>query len=171
MNPTIRLFIKKTEVGVQKINGIILEIYRIVLAAFSINNQANRVKFFEKTFLMANISLEVVFRIFFFILIGVNVNIKQVKLGGKNKFPDTAFDPEYKTFVVNVTSLTSSDLDIYLFYRPQVAGLISKKVSTIILAMKILIASMVIITILIPKSKMVIIAMTNLLLPNKLKNI
>ena len=51
-----------------------LDIYKIVVAAFLMTDKVNRVKFFEETFLMANISLEVVFEMFFFILSGANID-------------------------------------------------------------------------------------------------
>ena len=68
------LSIRLTDVGARKINGIILDICKIVVAAFSVTNKANQVRFFEKTFLITNVSLEVVFRILFLILSGVDVD-------------------------------------------------------------------------------------------------
>ena len=38
-----------------------LYIYGMVIAAFSMTDKANRVRFFEEIFLVANVSLEVVF--------------------------------------------------------------------------------------------------------------
>ena len=52
-----------------------LDIYKIVIAAFSITNKANQVKFFEKTFLLANISLKVIFGMLFLILSNADVDI------------------------------------------------------------------------------------------------
>ena len=66
--------IRPTDVRVQKIDGTILDIYRIIVAAFLVTDKVNRVKFFEKIFLMANISLEVVFGKFFLILSNADVD-------------------------------------------------------------------------------------------------
>ena len=55
------LFIRPTDVGVQKIDGTMLETYGIVVAAFLVEDKANQVRFFEETFLVTNVSLEVVF--------------------------------------------------------------------------------------------------------------
>ena len=66
--------IKSTDVRVQKIDGITLDNYRMVVAAFSVTDKANQVRFFEKTFLVANISLKVVLRILFPILSAVNID-------------------------------------------------------------------------------------------------
>ena len=51
-----------------------LDTYGMVVAAFSIKDKANRERFFEKTFIVTNVSLEVVFRMPFLILSRVDVN-------------------------------------------------------------------------------------------------
>ena len=40
-----------------------LNIYRIIVTVFMVIDKANRVRFFKKTFLVANVSPEVVFMI------------------------------------------------------------------------------------------------------------
>ncbi len=50
----------KTSVGVQKIDGSLLETYGMVSASFSLQDSLERVRFFEKTFLLADTSMEVV---------------------------------------------------------------------------------------------------------------
>ena len=62
------------DVEVQKINGTMLDTYGIVVAAFLVTDKVNRVRFFEETFLVANIHLKVVFRILFLILSDVDVD-------------------------------------------------------------------------------------------------
>ena len=52
--------VQTTNVDAQKINGNTLETYRIVVAAFLVTDQADKVRFFEKTFLVANISPDIV---------------------------------------------------------------------------------------------------------------
>ena len=42
------LAIRPTDVGAQKIDDIMLDIYRIVVTAFSMTNKANQVRFFER---------------------------------------------------------------------------------------------------------------------------
>lgn len=63
----LNFLIELTNVGALKINGIILDTYKMVIIVFLVNDKANRVKFFKETFLIANVSWEVVFRIFFLI--------------------------------------------------------------------------------------------------------
>ena len=108
---------------------------------------------------MANISLEVVFKMFFLTLSGTDINFlgwklrwrayttkeallttRCIELVGKKKFAITVLDPEYETYVVYVGSVNSnalsnsSLLDVYPFQRPQISGLIAKKIFTKILA-------------------------------------
>lgn len=51
-----------------------LDIYKMVVIAYLVTDQANQVWFFKKTFLMANVSLKVVFEIPFLILISADIN-------------------------------------------------------------------------------------------------
>ena len=46
----------------------------MIIAAFSLIDKANRVRFFEETFLVANISPEVVFGMSFLILGSADIN-------------------------------------------------------------------------------------------------
>ena len=58
------LSIRPTDVRVQKIDSTMLYIYEMVVAAFSMINKANQIKFFEK----------IVFKMLFLILNGVDVD-------------------------------------------------------------------------------------------------
>ena len=46
----------------------------MVVSAFSVEDKANQVRFFEETFLVANVSPEVVLRILFLTLSGADVD-------------------------------------------------------------------------------------------------
>ena len=147
--------IRPTDVGAQKIDKITLDIHGIIVAAFSIKNKAYQIRFFEETFLVVNVSPKVVLGMPFFTLSGADVDFlrrelwwrtytiekallitKDVKLVGKKEFAATVLDPEYEIYVVPVGSVSSdaspnfSPLNIYLFRRPQVSGLIVEKAST-----------------------------------------
>ena len=71
---------RTTNVGAQKIDGTTLKTYGMVVAAFSVIDQADRVRFFEETFLVANVSPDVVLRMSFITLSGVDVNFPKRKL-------------------------------------------------------------------------------------------
>ena len=66
--------IEPTDVGAQIINGTTLDTYGMVVAAFSVEDKANRVRFFEETFLVANVSPEVVLGMPFLTLSGADVD-------------------------------------------------------------------------------------------------
>ena len=72
--------VQSTNIDAQKFNGIILETYGIVVAVFLVINQANKIKFFEEIFLVANVSLDVVLEILFFTLNGANVDFLKREL-------------------------------------------------------------------------------------------
>ena len=68
------LFIRPTDVGAQKIDGTTLNTHGMVVAAFSVEDKAYRVRFFEETFLVANVSPEVVFGMPFLTLSNADVD-------------------------------------------------------------------------------------------------
>ena len=108
---------------------------------------------------MANVSPEIVLGMFFLTLSDVNVDflgwelrwsfytteevfptIKRFELVSKKEFAAAALDPEYKTYIVYVGSVSSdvlpisSLLDIYPPRRPQISGLIAEEALTKIFA-------------------------------------
>ena len=112
-------------------------------------DKANRVKFFEETFLVANVRPEVVFRMLFLTLSSANIDFsgwklrwrtyttkeafpttRHVELVGKKEFATAALDPEYKTYVVHVASLSSTPLNVHPFRRSQISDLIAEEALT-----------------------------------------
>lgn len=57
-----------------------LDIFGIVVSAFLVIDKVNWIKFFEETFLVSYVSLEMVFVIFFLTLSGVNVDFPDREL-------------------------------------------------------------------------------------------
>ena len=74
------LVVRTTNVGAQKIDGTTLETYGMVVAAFSVIDQADRVRFFEETFLVANVSPDVVLGMPFLTLSGADVDFPKREL-------------------------------------------------------------------------------------------
>ena len=66
--------VRPTNVGAQKIDGTMLDTFGMVVTAFSVTDKANQVKFFEETFLVANVSPEVVLGMPFLTLSGADVD-------------------------------------------------------------------------------------------------
>ena len=138
-----------------------LDTFEIVVAAFLVIDKVNQVRFFKETFLVANISPEVVFGILFLTLSSANVDFssrepwwrtyntkealpttRRVELVNKKEFAAAALDLEHETYVVYVGSVSSVmlpsssplELNIHPFHRPQMSSLIAKKAPTKILA-------------------------------------
>ena len=66
--------IRLTDVRTQKIDGIMLDTFEIVVTTFSVTDKANRVRFFEEIFLVANINPKVVFGMLFLTLSSADVD-------------------------------------------------------------------------------------------------
>lgn len=69
----------KTNIGTQKIDNNGLETYEMVFALFQMNNKDRKSHFFEETFLLADININVAFGMFFFTLSNVKVNCNNRK--------------------------------------------------------------------------------------------
>ena len=102
----------------------------MLVTAFSVTNKANRVRFFEKTFLLAHISPEVVFGMLFLTLSSANVDFlgwelqwrtyiteealrttrRIVELVDKKEFATVTLDLEHETHVVHVVLVNSDTL-------------------------------------------------------------
>ena len=67
------------DVGAQKIDVSTLEIFRIVLASFQVEDKFRRARFFQETFLVANISAEVVLDMPFLIFNNTDVQFVEKK--------------------------------------------------------------------------------------------
>ena len=137
--------IKLIGVRAKKIDSTTLDIFGMVLAAFSMTDKTNWVKLFKKTFLVANNSLEVVFKMSFLILSCAEIDFlgrelrwwiyitkkifpttKRIKLVGKKEFAAIVLDLEHKTYVIHIGSVifiaspSSSllKLNVYPLHRP-----------------------------------------------------
>ena len=148
------LLIKPIDVRAQKIYGTMLDTHEIIVAAFLIVDKANQIRFFEETFLVANVSLEIVFGILFLTLSSTGIDFlgqelwwrtyttkealsttRRIKLVGKKEFAAAALNPEHEIYIIYIaslkstplTSLRSTLLNVYPFRRPQISGLIVKE--------------------------------------------
>ena len=75
----LNLTIQSINIGTQKIDDIIFEIYGMVIAVISVIDQIDKIKLFKKIFLMANVSPGVVFVILFQTLSDANINFSKKK--------------------------------------------------------------------------------------------
>ena len=67
------LKVRVTNIGAQKIDGLLLDIYNMVIAAFQVVNKLGHSWFFLKNCLLANISIEVVLSMPFLTFDNANV--------------------------------------------------------------------------------------------------
>ena len=115
------LHILKTNVRAQKINGFDIEIFRMAIADFQVEDKVGRPRFFQETFLMANTKFEMILEMLFLKISNANVafgkrtlmwksyitnktlpTTDQVPLVSPKKFVIAALDADNKTFVVHV---------------------------------------------------------------------
>ena len=78
MNPDfiikLSLWVCKTKVGVSKIDGLDPDTLDMVKASFSIEDKEKRFRFFEETFLLAYISMDINLGMLFFILSNIEID-------------------------------------------------------------------------------------------------
>ena len=67
------LKIRPTNSGAQKIDDSTLKTFGIVLASFQMEDKPARARFFQKTFLLADLSIEVILRMSFLTLSNANI--------------------------------------------------------------------------------------------------
>ncbi len=70
------LKIRKTNVGAQKIDGTILETYGMVVSNFSVSDKNGRERFFEESFLLADVRLDIVLGMLFLTMSNADVDFQ-----------------------------------------------------------------------------------------------
>lgn len=73
-------YVWKTNIGVQKMNDSRLKIFGKVIDFFLVDNIDGKSRFFEKTFLLVDISINITFEMSFLILNNVKINFIDQKL-------------------------------------------------------------------------------------------
>lgn len=73
----------RTYVGLQKIDGSILETYEMVIIGFQVQDKLRRARFFQKSFLVADPSVKVIFELFFLTFSKVEVDFIERELTWK----------------------------------------------------------------------------------------
>lgn len=72
--------IRLTNIKAQIIDGYIFETFEMVLASFQVKDKLKRVWFFQKSFLLADISVEVILGIFFLIFSNIDIQFVEKEL-------------------------------------------------------------------------------------------
>ena len=141
------LRVRQTDVGAQKIDGSTLETFGMVLASFQVEDKLGRARFFQETFLLADIGVEVVLGMPFLTLSNADIQFekkeltwrsyttaealpttKRVEIIDKKEFAKAALDENVEAFVVHVTSIGLSSMSIHPAREAQIASLLAEEV-------------------------------------------
>ena len=141
------LKIRPIDVGAQKIDGSTLLTFGMVLASFRVEDMLGRARFFQETFLLADLSIKVVLQIPFLTFSNANIQFaqkeltwrsyttaealpttKRVEIIDRKEFAKAALDKHVEAFVVHVTSLSLNSMSIYPAREAQIASLVAKEV-------------------------------------------
>ena len=141
------LKVRPTDVGAQKIDGSTLETFGMVLASFQVEDTLGRARFFQETFLLADLSVEVVLGMPFLTLSNANIQFaqkeltwrsyttaealpttKRVEIIDRKEFAKAALDEHVEAFVVHVTSLSLNSMSIHPAREAQIASLVAEEV-------------------------------------------
>ena len=125
MNPAfiwkLGLYIRKTNVGAQKIDGYALETFRMMIANFQIEDKGGRPRFFQETFLVADTKFKIVLGMSFLKISNADIvfgkgtltwksyttnkalpTTDRVQLVNPKEFVIATLDTDSKTFVVHM---------------------------------------------------------------------
>ena len=137
------LKIQKTNVGAQKIDGSALETFGMVIANFQVEDKISKPRFFQETFLVANIKFEMILRMLFFKISNADMSfgegtltwrtyttnkvlptIKQIQIVDPKKIVIAALDVNSKTFVVYVAIWEREEMPVHSKKQIQVGALL-----------------------------------------------
>ena len=153
MNPDyarkLGLKIRRTNIGAQKIDGSALETFGMVIADFQVENKANRPRFFQETFLVANTKFEVILGMPFLKISNADVSFgegtltwktyttnealsttKQVQIVDPKEFVIAVLDVDSETFVVHVAIREQEEMPVHSEKQAQVGALLFDKAPT-----------------------------------------
>ena len=139
----------------KKFTVTIFKIYEIVVVVFLIINSTKKVKFFKKTFLIVNISLNMVLGMLFLTLSSTNIDFSKKKAlmeilyhqkkffyyhiswaSRKKESTASILNLGHKNFIIYIAFLNNSSnnqkSNVYFFCKVQIAKLIANKASTLI---------------------------------------
>lgn len=81
------LKVRKTDVGAQMIDESSLPTYGMVIASFQVQNQLDRLHFFQETFLLADTSMDVILGMPFLTLGNADIHFTERELTWRSPIP------------------------------------------------------------------------------------
>ena len=111
---------RKIDVGAQKIDRYYLDTFGIVKVDFSVKNKLRRVWFFQETFLVANIGLEMVLEMSFLILSRANIQFGERKFVWRTYMAAEALPITKKVEIIDkkefMAAVLNADSEIFIVY-------------------------------------------------------
>ena len=95
------LKVRVTDIGMQKIDGSSLATYGMVIAAFQVVDKLGHFWFFQKIFLLGNISMKVVLGMFFLTFSNANVQFVEKELTWRTYTTKQAFPSTRQFEIIN----------------------------------------------------------------------
>ena len=145
--------IRKINIKNQKIDGFILETFRMVIADFQVKDKVTKPRFFQETFLVADTKFEVILGMSFLKISNVNVlfgektlmwrtyitnkalpTTEQVQIVNLKEFVLVELDVNTKTFVVYVAIWEQEEMPVHSEKQAQIRALLFDKAFTEVLA-------------------------------------
>ena len=151
MNPAytkkLGLRVRQTNVGAQKINGSHLNTFEMVIVGFSLQDKLGKIRFFQETFLVADITMEVILGMPFLTLSNADIRFaerelvwrtysvakallmtQKIEIIDKKEFAAAALNEEDETFVVHMAAFSVGS-NVHPSWEAQIASLDVKKVT------------------------------------------
>ena len=72
--------VQKTNVGAQKIDSLLLQTFKMIIADFLVEDKLNRAQFFQESFLLAETSMEMILGMFFLTLSNADIHFAKKEL-------------------------------------------------------------------------------------------
>ena len=153
MNPDfarkLGLKVWKTNIGAQKIDGFVLETFGMVIADFQLGDKANKPRFFQETFLVADTQFEVILGMPFLKISNADVSFgegtltwktyttnealpttERVQIVDPKEFVIAALDVDSETFVVHVAIREREEMPVHSERQAQVGALLFDEAPT-----------------------------------------
>ena len=111
---------RKIDVGIQKIDRFYLDIFAIVIGDCSFKNKLKRVRFFQETFLLANIGLEMVLEMLFLTLLKADIRFVERELVWRTYTAAKALPKTRRVEIINkrefVMAVLNADDEIFIVH-------------------------------------------------------
>ena len=105
------LRIWKTNIGTEKFDGSILETYGMVIAGFQIQDKFEKARFFQETFLVADIGVKIVLGMSFLALSKVEMDFAKKKLTWKAYIIAKTLPTTKRVQIINPKKFAKAALD------------------------------------------------------------